>query len=405
MSNNQHNHGRTGSAAPNYTPLSFGEHENKKDMWVDHLRAAGTAPTVLRGGQMSAETATSVEVNHILISDPAWVTGMLEAPVMGSLPLLPQPVTYLPGHNTQADYYPASTQAAQYCDGMQDGAGYNSYAHYPGAGQASYAYGNSAVTYPTAHSITNHAFQGADSNSWDTYPAPAAPMMPYTNPAAAVSIPRRSRSPAKHQNFVHRRRSPPYPNPISPSFAPSALGHQPFYTGYPTVQSHNLAAYGVVGRRGAWKFSSEAHAATPYQTRLQEARVLAGSQRRFNPGSDDVRNHLPSGSSAASNEENTEDGENESDEVEDAEEEEDEAEEEEAQTDHSNEEEEDAAPTNPIPRKRQGKVHAGNARISCDECRRKHIKCVRPNLDRPCIGCLRAHRGPKVCKITKGSST
>ncbi|KAG9753122.1 hypothetical protein KCU73_g5949, partial [Aureobasidium melanogenum] len=422
----------SGSAPDGKTPLFFGEHENEKDMWVDHLRPAGTAPTVLRGGQMSAETAAFVEANHILISDPAWVSGLLEAPVMGSLHLLSQPVTYLPGYDTQAGYYPASTQAAQYWDGMQGGTGYNSYAHYPradqsayghhpDASQAGYAYGDSAVAYPMTNSMINHAFQGAGNNLWNNSLAPGAPAMPFAGPAATAPVPRRSRSPIKHQTLPYRRRSPPELNPVAPSFAPSfappfassSSSHQPFlpgyptapgHTSYPTVQGRNLATYGsVVGRRGAWNFSGGVHAGTPYQTRLQEARVLAGSQRRFSPGSDDVRKPLPSGSSAASNEGHNDDDEQESDEVEGAEEEEDDAEREEDANQEEEEEEEENANKTPIPRKRQGKFHADNARISCDECRRKHIKCVRPNPNRSCIGCLRAHRGPKVCKITKSS--
>lgn len=39
-------------------------------MFVDVARAAGTAPTVLRGDQMSAEDAVFIEANHILTSDP-----------------------------------------------------------------------------------------------------------------------------------------------------------------------------------------------------------------------------------------------------------------------------------------------------------------------------------------------
>ncbi|KAH0147246.1 hypothetical protein KCU67_g11930, partial [Aureobasidium melanogenum] len=384
----------SGSALDGKTPLFFGEHENEKDMWVDHLRPAGTAPTVLRGGQMSAETARFVEANHILISDPAWVSGLLEAPVMDGLPLLSQPVTHLPGHNTQVGYYPAPAQAAHHWDGMQGGTGYNSYAHYPGAdqsayglhpdaSQAGYAYGDSAVAYPMTNSMINHAFQGAGNNLWNNHPAPGAPAMPFAGPAATAAVPRRSRSPIKHQTLPYRRRSPPELNPVAPSFAPSfappfassSSSHQPFlpgyptapgHTSYPTVQGHNLATYGsVVGRRGAWNFSGGVHAGTPYQTRLQEARVLAGQQGKFGVGSDDVRKHLPSGSSAASNEADTDDSEQESDEVEDAEEEED--------ANQKEEEEEENANNTPMPRKRQGKFHAGNARISCDECRRKHI--------------------------------
>ncbi|KAG9603747.1 hypothetical protein KCU77_g1623, partial [Aureobasidium melanogenum] len=401
--NHQHNNQHAAPAPDGNAPLFFGEHEKEKDMWVNTLRAAGTAPTVLRGGQMSAETAASVEANHILISDPAWVSELLEAPVMDSLPLLSQPVTYLPVHDPQVnDHYPVPVEATQYWDVMPGGAGQSAYGHHPDAGEAGYAYGNSAVTYPTAHIMTNYAFQGAGNNPWDTYPAPAAPMMSYTNPSAAVPVFCRSCSPAKHQTLPYRRRSPPCLNPIAPSFAPGASGHQPSYTGYPiapdhtgyaTVQGYNLAGYGgIPARRGAWKFSGGVDAANPYLTRLQEARVLAGQQGRFEVGSDDVRNHLSSVSSAASNEEDAEDGEHESDEHEGVEEEED-------------EEEEEDANTTPIPRKRQGKFHAGNTRISCDECGRKHIKCVRPNPNRYCIGCLRAHRGLKVCKITKGSGT
>ncbi|KAG9744566.1 hypothetical protein KCU73_g8106, partial [Aureobasidium melanogenum] len=332
MSHTQHNNQRTderasGSAPDGKTPLFFGEHENEKDMWVNHLRPAGTAPTVLRGGQMSAETARFVEANHILISDPAWVSGLLEAPVMDGLPLLSQPVTYLPGYDMQAGYYPAPAQAAHYWDGMQGGTGYNSYAHYPGAdqsayghhldaGQAGYAYGDSAVAYPMTNSMINYAFQGAGNNLWNNSLAPGAPAMPFAGPAATAPVPRRSLSPIKHQTLPYRRRSPPQLNPVAPSFAPSfappfassSSSHQPFlpgyptapgHTSYPTVQGHNLAAYGgVVGRRGAWNFGGGVHAGTPYQTRLQEARVLAGSQRRFSAGPDDVRKHLPSGSSA-----------------------------------------------------------------------------------------------------------
>lgn len=39
-------------------------------MWVDYRRPAGTAPTVLRGERMSAETEIFVEANHILTGDP-----------------------------------------------------------------------------------------------------------------------------------------------------------------------------------------------------------------------------------------------------------------------------------------------------------------------------------------------
>lgn len=355
--------------------------------------------------------------------------------MLGSLPLLSQPVTYLPGYDTQASYYPAPAQAAHDWDGMQGGTGYNSYAQYPGAdqsayghhlygGQAGYAYGDPAVAYPMTNSMINHAFQGAGNNLWNNSLALGAPAMPFAGPAATAPVPRRSRSPIKHQTLPYHRRSPPELNPVAPSFAPSfapplappfassSSSHQPFlpgyptapgYTSYPTVQGHNLATYGsVVGRRGAWNFSGGFRAGTPYQTRLQEARVLAGSQRRFSAGSDDVRKHLPSGSSAASNEEHNDDGEQESDEVEDAEEEENDAEREE---DANQEEEEENANNTPMPRKRQGKFHAGNARISCDECRRKHIKCVRPNPNRSCIGCSKVHREPKVCKVTKSSGS
>ncbi|KAG9663685.1 hypothetical protein KCU64_g1159, partial [Aureobasidium melanogenum] len=419
MSHNQHNNqGASGSAPDGYAPVYFGEHENEKNMWVDHLRPAGTAPTVLRGGQMSAETATFVEANHILINDPAWVSGLLETPIVGSLPLLSQPVSYLPVRHAQANDYPAPVQTAQYSDGMHDGPDYNSYGHYPCAGQPGYGYGNPAVAYPIANSITNYPFQRAGSIPWDTYPAPTAPMMPYTNPAIAAPVSRGSRSPIRHQTLPYRRRSAPHLNPIAPSFAPSASGHRPsvpsysttshqsgYPIGYPAAQGHNLATYnGVPARRGAWNFSVGAPAITPYQTRLREARLLAGQQGRFEVGSDDVRNYLPSASSSASNEEVAEDGEHESDEDKGTEDQEEEDAEED--TDHSNgDSEEGTTPTHPIPRKRQGQFHAGNARISYHECCRKHIKCVRPNPNKSCIGCLRAHRGPKVCKITKGSGT
>lgn len=49
-------------------------------------------------------------------------------------------------------------------------------------------------------------------------------------------------------------------------------------------------------RKKCLDFSGEVHAATSYQPR-----VLVGQQRRFSPGSDDVRNLLPSGCSAAGN--------------------------------------------------------------------------------------------------------
>lgn len=49
-------------------------------------------------------------------------------------------------------------------------------------------------------------------------------------------------------------------------------------------------------RKKCLDFSGEVHAATSYQPR-----VLVGQQRRFSPGSDDVRNLLPSGCSAVGN--------------------------------------------------------------------------------------------------------
>lgn len=160
-----------------------------------------------------------------------------------------------------------------------------------------------------------------------------------------------------------------------------------------------------------------------YQTRRNEARVLLRQQGRFLAGSDDVRNHIAAASRASSSQANegeeSEDEHEESDEV-TAEEEEDEdtdneheeenkevapKEEEDEDTDDEDQDDDDPsappAATAPIHHKRPGKFHKGNYRLSCDECRRKHMKCVRPNPSGSCTGCLQAHGGPKVCKITQ----
>lgn len=330
---------------------------------------------------------------------------------MNAPPLLPQPVSYLPRPEVQANnVYPATTRSTHHWGGAYSASGYHNYGHYPGAGQSGFVYGNRPVTYPMASGSNNYGVQTANNYPWDPYStldAPVMPALPFRPAPAAAPFQRRSRSPPQNQTQDHRRRSPPDLNPIAPAFAPGASAHQAFHNHYVPASNHNLAVLdGVVGRRGAWNFDDMNRGAAPYNTRRSEARVLAGHRGRFGAGSDDVRNHVASASHtspAATNEgedeESDDEHEEESDEVV-AEEEEDEDD----GDDEDNQDQNSSVPTTstaPVHHKRPGKFHKGNYRLSCDECRRKHIKCVRPNPNRSCVGCLKAHGGPKVCKITE----
>ncbi|KAH0352045.1 hypothetical protein KCU81_g2172, partial [Aureobasidium melanogenum] len=55
----------------------------------------------------------------------------------------------------------------------------------------------------------------------------------------------------------------------------------------------------------------------------------------------------------------------------------------------------------PISRKRRGKFHAGNKRLVWDNCHHKHYKCVKPDPNKPCVGCMKARRDTKKCKVAK----
>ncbi|KAG9698195.1 hypothetical protein KCU95_g2823, partial [Aureobasidium melanogenum] len=425
MSYNQPDNERAAFAPDGYAPLFWGEHQNQQDnMFVDTLRPAGTAPTVLRGDQMSTENEIFVEANHILTGDPVWVAGVMDAPMMGDLPVISQPVARVPGYDVQdGGYHAASNQTAQRWDGMQGyGRGYNdgyragaaqaAYGHYPGAGQVGYDYSNSTNTHPMAHGSTNIATQGAGNTTWNAYlGALDAPAM--ANLAANPQLQRRSHSPVKQQALAYRRRSPQDLDPTAPSFAPpfvpappAHLSYPPLSTqpSYPTVQSHNFTSYhGAATRNGAWTFSGGDHAATPYQVRRNEAQMLVGQQRRFSPGSDDVRNHISSESSAASNDEDEHESDADEASEDEAEEDDVDGEHESEENDSSNDEEDEAEAH--TPRKRHGKFHAGNKRLVCDNCHAKHYKCIKPDPNKPCAGCMKARGGPIECKVTRRPGT
>ncbi|KAH0373854.1 hypothetical protein KCU65_g332, partial [Aureobasidium melanogenum] len=406
MSHNQPPNERAAFAPDGYAPVFFGEHENEKNMFVDVARAAGTIPTVLRGERMSAEQEVFIEANHILTGDPVWAAGFLLLVLLVTLGRLVVTTLLLLRQ-------PSNGMAAY---GHYPGVAPSAYGDYPGAGQVGYGQINPSVAYPMPHSTTNFAFQGAGNNLWNTYPVPGPGAMPNANPAANPQLQRRSHSPVKHQTLAYRRRSPQDLNPTAPSFAPpffaGAPAHQSFvpaplaHLSYPPLSTqpsfppainHDFGPYhGATTRNGAWGFSGGVNAATPYQTRRQEAQMLVGQQRRFSPVSDDVRNHISSESSGASNDEDeqgSDEAQAESDEVT-----QDEAEDEESGSDEASEEETSTATT---PYKKRGKFHAGNVRLVCDECHRKHKNCIKPDPNGSCIGCLKARGGPIECKVTK----
>ncbi|KAK6001298.1 hypothetical protein QM012_002629 [Aureobasidium pullulans] len=390
MSNNQYYRER--AASDGNIPLFFGKHMNQKNMLVNVLRAADAAPTVLRGGeQMSHETAAFVDANNALIDDPSWVATLMVAP-----PLLSQPVSYLHHTEQAGDHYAATKQFDRHWGADHGAPAYNHYGHYPSAAHPAYGRGNSSLAYPMSSNA--NSYRQADSTTFNAHPGSIMPGLPFRPPPVAAQAQRRSHSPQQHQSYGTRRRSPPDLNPAATSFAPGASSHLIAHGDYPLANGYNLASFGgIVARRGAWNSNGGA-ASAPYGTPRNEARGLAGHQGRSGVGSDDVRNYSRSvshASSTAINNDDTTAAEHENEDDETAEEEE-----------HPAPSTHPPAPPAPIPRRRRGpKKHKGGPRTSCDECRRKHIKCVKPDPATSCMGCLKAHGGPKVCQITKAAQT